>query len=315
MRVIEERDSRALVTWELAFEAARQALISAARDGVLFPAVVAHTDASGNRFSIKSGVIDGVAGLKIGSFWPGNATQGLPRHSSLILLFDMASGRIDTVIEASAANAFRTAAADAVAAQALARRDARTLAVFGAGNQAFHEVVALTKVRDIARVLVVSRNASSVRSFIDKLKSEGIDAIAADAYSACSSADIIVTATPAREPLFAADWIRPGTHIAAMGADGPGKQELPGELLQRAALFCDSSDQSLEIGEFQSIAATIRRGEATLTPIGAVLAGAHPGRRSDDEITIFDSSGIALQDLALARCIASRLDTLDDQHA
>jgi len=308
MRVISEHETNALVTWKMAFEAARQALMSAATDGTIFPPVVAVTGTAGNRFSIKAGVHDGATGLKIGSFWPGNAARGLPRHSSLILLFDEATGRIDTAIEASAANAFRTAAADAVAADTLARRDVRTLVVFGAGHQAFHEVTALSKVRAFERVLVVNRTAAATRSFIDKLAAHGIDSIAADARNACLAADVIVTVTGSREPLFHADWVRPGTHIAAMGADAAGKQELPRELFARATLFCDSPNQSVQIGEFQSIASRVQSAEMTLTPIGRVLLGEHPGRLSDDEITIFDSSGIALQDLALARIIASRLN-------
>lgn len=308
MRVILEHETNALVSWDMSFEAARQALISAASEGTVFPAVIAHTGESGNRFSLKAGVIDGTAGLKIGSFWPENAARGLPRHSSLILLFDAATGRIDTVIEASAANALRTAAADAIAADVLARRESHTVAVFGTGHQALHEVIALRRVRPVDRVLVVNRTEASTRSFIDKLHDDGVPAFAVDARTACKFADVIVTATASREPLFDADWIRPGTHIAAMGADGPGKQELPPALLSRATLFCDSPDQSVKIGEFQWIAAQVRNAEATLTPIGRVLLGEHPGRQSDDEITIFDSSGIALQDLALARCILSRID-------
>ena len=315
MRLITERETSALITRDIAFATAKEALIAAALDGVLFPAVIGHGADRGNRFSIKAGVIEGAAGLKVGSFWPNNPTQGLKRHSSLILLFDEATGRIDTIIEASAANAFRTAAADAVAASVLARADARTLAVFGAGHQAFHEVSALMALRAISNVLVVSRTKASADSLIERLDANGIAASRADARTACLSADIIVTVTPSREALFHADWIRPGTHIAAMGADGPGKRELPCELLGCATLFCDSPHQSIAVGEFQSIAGSVRCGDATITPIGSVLLGDHPGRQSDAEITIFDSSGIALQDLALARYITAQLDSADISHA
>jgi len=300
MRFIPEAETATLVTRELAFAAAREALIAAAADGVIFPAVIAHGADPANRFSIKSGVVGGAAGVKLGSYWPGNAAQGLPRHSSIILLFDEATGRIDTVIEASKANAFRTAAANAVAASVLARPDACALAVFGAGHQAFYEICALAEVRPLEQVLIVARSEASAAAQIDKLAKVGIAASAADARGACEAADIIVTVTPARAPLFEADWVRPGTHIAAMGADGPGKQELPPALLRRASLFADLPRQSVQLGEFQSIAAEAASGAATIAAIGAVLLGQHPGRRSADEITVFDSSGIALQDLALA---------------
>lgn len=314
MRLITEQQTAELVTPEIAFAAAREALIAAAGPGVLFPAVIAHGSDPKNRFSIKSGVIDGAAGLKVGSLWPDNAIHGLPRHSSIILLFDENTGRIDTIIEASAANALRTAAADAVAAAALARQGARTLAVFGTGHQAFHEVIALSGVRLIETVLIVGRSATSARSLAERLASRGIATEVTDARSACLAADIIVTATPARGPLFPADWIRPGTHIAAMGADGPGKQELPPELFDHAALFCDSPRQSIALGEFQSVAAKVSAGEVELTALGSVLLGEHPGRVSEAQITIFDSSGIALQDLALARHVLHRIGSPSTKH-
>ncbi len=124
-------------------------------------------------------------------------------------------------------------------------------------------------------------------------------AVAAGAQEACSAADMIVTVTPSREPLFDAAWVQPGTYIAAMGADGPGKQELPLALLARASLFCDLPEQSVKLGEFQSIAAEVASGDFVLTAIGSVLLGLHPGRVTDQDVTIFDSSGLALQDIVL----------------
>ncbi|MFD0935910.1 ornithine cyclodeaminase family protein, partial [Methylobacterium trifolii] len=132
MKFISEERSAALVTHAVAFEAAREALVAAARpDTTIFPAVLGHGSDPGNRFSIKSGATASVAGLKVGSFWPGNPARGMPRHNSLILLFDQERGRIDTVVEAGLVNAYRTAAADAVAASVLARPDSQVLAVFG----------------------------------------------------------------------------------------------------------------------------------------------------------------------------------------
>jgi ornithine cyclodeaminase len=303
MRFISEAESSALVTRELAFAAAETALTAAAGDGVVFPAVIGHGADPANRFSVKSGVAAGAAGLKVGSYWPGNAAQGLPRHSSIVLLFDEATGRIDTVIEASRANAFRTAAANAVAATALARPDSRVLAVFGAGHQAFYEATALAAVRPVERVLVVARSPASAASLVARLADAGIAAEAAKAQAACAAADMIVTVTPSRAPLFEADWVRAGTYIAAMGADGPGKQELPPALLRRASLFCDLPRQSVALGEFQWVAAEAAAGAVEVTAIGSVLTGAHPGRRSPGEICVFDSSGIALQDIAMARSL------------
>lgn len=312
MRFISEAETSKLVTRELAFDAAREALIAAASDGVLFPAVIGHGADPGNRFSVKSGVIAGTAGVKLGSYWPNNPAQDLPRHSSIILLFDEATGRIDTVIEASTANALRTAGANAAAASVLARGDAETLAVFGAGHQALFEIRALDAVRPIERVLIVARSAASADALIHKLAAFEISAAAVEARQACEAADMIVTVTPSRAPLFDADWIRPGTYIAAMGADGPGKQELPPALFDRAELFCDLPRQSVVLGEFQWVVDKVASGQVTLTAIGDVFLGRRPGRRSDSDITIFDSSGIALQDLALAlRIVGAQPTGLD----
>ncbi|MEV8441761.1 ornithine cyclodeaminase family protein [Actinosynnema sp. NPDC051121] len=304
MIFLSEEETRALVTRELAYEAARSALLEAADGGVLFPAVVGHGSSPANRFTVKSGAAAEAAGVKIGSYWPGNTERGLPRHNSVILLFDQAVGRIGAVVEAGFANAFRTAAADAVAADVLARPDARSLAVFGTGPQAWHECLALARVRDLEVVHVVARDADRGARFVADLAAEGLAAVLTGAEEACRSADVIVTATTARAPLFEAGWVRPGTHVASMGSDAEGKQELPVALLRSARLFCDWPAQSLVLGEFQHVP------DARPTALGDVLAGRAAGRSAADDVTVFDSSGIALQDLhlglALLRAAGSR---------
>lgn len=304
MRFISEAETARRVTREMAFASAWDALVAAATDGVTFPAALLPLGETGRRLSVKAGAMAARPGVKIGSFWPDNPANGLPSHSSLILLVDEETGRIDTIVEASRANAMRTAAADAVAASALARAEAETLAVFGAGQQAFFEIQALIAVRPIRQVLLVNRSPETAAGLVAKLAALEIPAAVADAEAACRAADIIVTATPARSALFEAEWVQDGAHIAAMGADGPGKQELPADLLRHATLFCDLPGQAVALGEFQSVADDVAAGDITLTAIGDVLLGRHPGRASAEEITIFDSSGLALQDLSLALRLA-----------
>lgn len=299
MNFMSEEESVALVSHEMAFEAAREALIAVVDDAVIFPAVLAHGSSPANRFSIKSAATGTFAGLKVGSFWPGNLDRGLPRHNSLILLFDQNVGRVEWVIEAGTVNAYRTAAADAVATDALARKDAAVLAIFGVGNQALYECLAIARIRAIKDVLVVARDAGRANVFIDTLRSAGLQAEQTDAQDACSRADIVVTATSAREPLFSADWIRPGTHVASMGSDAAGKQELPPELFERAALFCDHPAQAVVMGDLQHF----KGDRARIVALGDVLLGRTEGRTSSDQITVFDSSGIALQDLTMARSL------------
>ena len=297
MKFISENQSSALISHALAYEAASDALIAAASsDAVTFPAVIAQVSPAGQRFSVKSGATPDVVGLKVGSFWPGNDELGLPRHNSAILLIDRRDGRIEWVIEAGKVNAYRTAAADAVAVDALARKNASVLAIFGAGHQARYECLAISRIRSIENVLVVGRNPAKAAAFAEELRAEGLNASVTDARSACDLADIVVTATPARSPLFEADWIRPGTHVAGMGSDAAGKQELPPDLFDRAALFCDLPAQSRMIGEYQHFNGDPIR----IVAIGDVLTGRHSGRTAADQITVFDSSGISLQDLYVA---------------
>jgi len=281
-----------MIPHEIAFDAVKDALIAAAADGssTIFPAVIAHAARKQDVFTIKSGTTSTISGLKVGSYWPDNITKGHRNHNSTILLIDQASGKISSVVEAGEVNAYRTAAADAVAAVA------PTVAIFGAGHQALFECLALSRVLLIRNVLVVARDPVKARRFENQLKEHGLNAaVASSAQKACMHADIIVTATSARAPLFEAVWIRPGTHIACMGADSKGKQEIPASLYPLSRLFCDLPAQSRTIGEFQHVPTSVE-----VVAIGDVLAGGQRGRESKDDITIFDSSGIALQDLLVA---------------
>lgn len=301
MIYISEEDSAALISHEIAYEAVRAALVAATgAEGRIFPAVLGRSASSTNTFSIKSGSSEHLTGVKVGSFWSRNPERGLPRHNSTIILLDQETGRLSAVVEAGTVNAYRTAAADAVAADLLARKDAKSLAVFGAGNQARYEVMALAQIRSLEIVHVVARPSERRDAFVDLLQSRGLNAKISPAEEAVSTSDIIVTATPAREALFEASWVQPGTHVVSMGSDAPGKHELPRELLLTADLFCDLPSQSIIIGDYEQIRAQVTDGEIIITPIGEVIEGNAPGRKSDEAITVFDSSGIALQDLYVA---------------
>ncbi|MDG6105016.1 ornithine cyclodeaminase family protein [Dactylosporangium aurantiacum] len=301
MRLLSERRSAELVSDELALAAAREAFL-AARDGATFPVVAGHGIDPANRFTVKSGAMATAAGVKIGSYWPGNDALGLARHGSVVVVLDQGTGRVAAVVEAAAANAYRTAAADALAVQTLARADARVLTVIGTGHQALHEARAVSRTRPFGTVLIAGRRQDAADAMARRLRQVTTASVeVAGIEDGCRAADVLVTATTARQPLFAAEWIRPGTHISAMGADAAGKQELPAGLYGRGRLFCDLTGQSRAIGEFQHAPRT-----AAITPLGDVLHGTSAGRTGDDEITVFDSSGFALQDLALAVALLAR---------
>lgn len=296
MQHLTEAETSALVDEALALKAARAAFTD---DGTVFPVVVGRTGAEGERFTLKSGTSGDATGVKIGTYWLGNDKLGLPRHGSTTILLDPATGRLSAVIEAASANAMRTAAADALAVQTLAREDSSTLTVVGTGHQAYYEATAVTRVRSISRILITGRDELKAQALATRLEARlRIPAEATAADAAVRSADVLVTVTTSREPLFDADWLRPGTHVSAMGADAPGKQELPPALHTRAELFCDVLGQTRTLGEFQHAPL-----DAHITPLGDVLRGAAAGRTDAEQITVFDSSGFALQDLALAQHI------------
>jgi ornithine cyclodeaminase len=309
MRYLPEALTSRLVNYELAMEAVARAFICAAGEGSnSFPVVLGHAPDPGNRFSLKSASTSEVTGLKVGSYWHGNPDIGLPAHSSAILLFDARTGRVATHIEASLANCYRTAAADALAVRELARADARRLAIFGAGRQARFECEAIRQVRAIDEVLIVNRDEDKAEEFAVELRREGLQARVASAEEACPWAEIIVTVTGARAPLFDGSLVSPGCHVSSMGSDGPGKRELPLSILERGRVFCDYEPQSLMFGELQHAAEWVASGRLQPTNIGDLLLRRAVGRTSEDDITVFDSSGLALQDLFLGLRLLEAVD-------
>ncbi|WP_094219668.1 ornithine cyclodeaminase family protein [Streptomyces diastatochromogenes] len=302
---ITEEETAAVVDEDLALQAAREAF-AATVDGAVFPSLAVHGSDPRNRFTLKPSASATHAGVKIGSYWPGNPEQGLPRHHSTLLLLDQTIGRIAAVLEVGEANAYRTAAADALAVDLLARPGASTLAVFGTGHQAAYEVRAVSRVRPIDEVLIVGRDKDRAARMAADLAAEGRTATVAGAEEACARADVIVTATNARAddpPLFRARWVRPGTHVSSMGADAPGKRELDPGLFSVAHVFCDLPEQARRMGDSQHAPE-----ETVLTPLGEVLTGRATGRGDDADITVFDSSGIGLQDLYLGLALLKRMD-------
>lgn len=296
---ITEAQSSAAISHELAYAAVRRALIAASSsEAAIFPVVLGTASDPQNKFTVKSAADSSLTGLKVGSYFPTNDAANLPRHDSIILLFDQSKGRIGAIVEAGKLNAYRTAAADAVATDALARSDAQVLTLFGTGHQAAYEAQAIARIRPLTKIMVVGRNADRTGAFVTQLGEMGLPAEGAQAEIACRAADIIVTATTATKPLFQADWVRPGTHISSMGSDAIGKQELPPQLFAQSRLFCDIPEQSARIGEYQHAETGL-----PLTAIGSVLTNTTEGRRTVAETTIFDSSGIALQDLYIAESI------------
>ncbi len=260
------------------------------------------------RLGVKAGY-DGLSrhpGAKLGSYWSDNSLAGLANHGSTTLLLDDRTGRPCAFIAASYLTALRTAAADAVAVKHLAPLSASRLSILGSGHQAYYEALAVAQVRQLEQILIWGRDPAAAAQLALRLCEAGLPARAAKIEEAVEQAEILCTVTASSQPLFDAALVAPGTHISAMGADGPGKQELPGALVESALLFTDLVTQSVMIGEFQHACREGRVALNQIVPLGAVINGTALGRTSDRQMTIFDSSGVAVQDIAIGALVLER---------
>ena len=285
-----------------AIEAAFRALDRG--ESAVFPVVRGSGTDPTHSLGIKSGRdgSTGALGVKVGTSNPGNRARDLPTHTSMTLLFDDVTSAPQAVVQANYLNGLRTAAADALAVRELARTDATVLGVIGTGGQAVFEIAAIQAVRRLERVIVGTRSVTSSDAFVERVRARtGLTVQLVSIEQAVRQADILVTATPSTAPLFDAAWVKPGTHISAMGADRAGKMELPVELVAASRLYVDHAEQAVLIGESQH---AVRAGLLDITALrslGALLERRVEGRQSGDEITIIDSSGIAVQDIAAAQ--------------
>jgi ornithine cyclodeaminase len=242
--------------------------------------------------------------LKAVCIMPGNPARGLDAHQGLVTLFDGDSGVPTAILDAAAVTEIRTAAVTAVATSVLARRDARTLAILGAGTQARAHLRALAHVRGFEQVRVYAPTLAHARALADQAGDTGARlTVAPSAEEALRGADVVVTATSSREPVLRHAWLKPGAHINAVGASTPQARELDTATVAASALFCDSRESlGNEAGEFRlAIQEGLIAGEAHVrAELGEVLAGTAPGRRDAGELTLFRSLGIAIEDLAAA---------------
>ncbi len=251
----------------------------------------------------------GHALLKWVTSFPGNPTQGLPTVTGLVLVSDASNGMLRAVLDAGAVTALRTGAAAVLAAETLGRSDAQTAAVVGAGvNGKAAARTFLARGRDVALYDVDPQRAEAAVADLNTLQQSVAKSVGLDEALA---ADLLVTMTPGHEILLPESSLRPGQHVSLMGADGPGKAEIAVEELLRARIFADDWEQASHNGELvHAVDAGVIEGEQ-VTELGAVLAGEATGRESDDEITVFDSTGLAIQDLAIALAAMDRADELD----
>lgn len=243
-------------------------------------------------------------GLKSGGYWPGNAAKGLTNHQSTIFLFNPDNGKLRALVGGNYLTAVRTAAASAVSIAHLARKDSKVLGMVGAGHQSTFQLRAALEQRNFEKVIAWNKDADRLIVLQEIAEELGVPFESVEREELCKQADVIITITSAFEPLLMKEWVKPGTHIACMGTDTKGKQEVDANLIAAATVFTDEVAQSITIGEAQHAVASGAIKEESIITIGDVINGEHPGRTSDDEITIFDGTGVGLQDLAIASVAA-----------
>jgi ornithine cyclodeaminase len=303
MIIVPERLVAGLISEGAVFEAIEGVFAAMARgEARNFPVIretIGHADAL---YGVKSGFDKAglVLGLKSGGYWPDNMARGLTNHQSTVLLFDPDTGRVKAAVGGNLLTALRTAAASAVSIKHLARPDARVLGMIGAGLQSAYQMRAAARICKFDKVVGWNLHPEMLTRLADTAAELGLPFEAVDLPELGAQADVIITITSSFAPTLLSEHVRPGTHLACMGTDTKGKQEVEPALLLRARVFTDEVEQSVTIGEGQHAVAQGLIDADAITPLGAVIAGLAPGRTSPQEITLFDGTGVALQDLAVA---------------
>ncbi|MGZ3378627.1 MAG: ornithine cyclodeaminase family protein [Phenylobacterium sp.] len=303
MRLIDAAEVRANLTYEVCIAAVRGAMIalSAGETRQLLRSIMHFTD--GRMFGVMPGAMGDTAafGAKVLSVFPKNFEVGRPSHQGVVLMFDPVSGELACVAEASSITAIRTASASAVATDALARPDARRLAILGYGDQAQAHVEAIGKVRALTGVCVWGRSPDRAQAFADRAKHDlGIEVrVAATAREAVANADIICTVSASSEPVLQGVWVAPGTHVNLVGSSFAGPVEVDNDLVVRSRFIADYREGILKQGaEFLKAKQAGLIGDDHIAgEIGEVLSGRIEGRQSPDQVTAYKSIGHIVQDL------------------
>ncbi|WP_374634206.1 ectoine utilization protein EutC [Paracoccus sp. (in: a-proteobacteria)] len=292
---------------ETAIDVIEAAFATLAQGGVRMPPILSmHLPDRNAELDVKTAYVPGLSGfaVKISPGFFDNPARGLPSTSGLMVVLSRETGRVRAVLlDNGYLTDVRTAAAGGVAARHLSRPESSRAAIFGAGLQARMQLQALRLVRPISQAVIWARDAARAQRLAADLGGDGLQVRAEpDPERAAASADIIVTTTPASQPILRADWLRPGQHITAMGSDQPGKNELDPHCLSRADLYvADRLSQTRILGELRAaLAAGTAPEPAATAELGQIIAGQRPGRRSPDQITIADLTGTGVQDTAIA---------------
>ena len=303
MLLVPEREIANLMTRHAAFDAVEKVFAAmAANDAYNFPVIreaIGHEDAL---YGFKGGFDRAglTLGLKAGGYWPNNLEKfGHINHQSTVFLFDPDTGMPSAMVGGNLLTALRTAAASSVSIKHLARPDARVIGMIGAGHQSTFQLRAALEQRRFEKVIGWNYHPEMLPN-IEKVADEAGLPFEAVTLDGMQQADVIISITSAFAPSLMAQHVSAGCHIACMGTDTKGKQEVEAALIAKSTVFTDEVAQSISIGEAQHAIADGLITPHDITELGAVINGTHTGRSSDTEITIFDGTGVGLQDLAVA---------------
>lgn len=317
MRVLSNADVNDLLPMDAAIGIVDQTMRAVSAGAVTMPLRNVMPVGGGNMLGVMPGAVaeSGAFGVKLVSLFPNNPAAGHSSHQGAMVLFEATHGAAVAMMNADRLTALRTAAASAVATRALARQDATRLTLIGTGEQAETHLTAMCAVRAITDVTVLGRAPDRAAGFVDRMRAVHPDLgfhVATEGAHACAQADIICTVTSSPTPVLMADWVRPGTHVNAVGASIPTKQEIDEALTLAARLYTDYRASAL--AQAAEIILLIEAGQITPThilgEIGEVLDGTAPGRTGPSDITLYRSLGVIAQDIACARHVLDRATDL-----
>ena len=306
MIIVPEKEIANLIGRAESFDAVEAVFAAmASKDAYNFPVIreaIGHADAL---YGFKSGFDRKslALGLKSGGYWPGNEAKGLTNHQSSVILFDADTGKVKALVGGNLLTALRTAAASAVSIKHLAPQSAKVLGMIGAGHQSAFQLRAALEQRDFEKVIGWNRNPAKLSNLQEVAKQAGLPFEAVELDQLGRDADVIISIVSSQSAILKNAHVTGGTHIACMGTDTKGKQEVEAELVARATTFTDEVAQAISIGECQHAIADGSLVQGDITELGAVINGTHSGRTSEDEVTLFDGTGVGLQDLAVASAV------------
>ena len=304
VKIFTKHEIKKLLTMDMAIAAVERAFALQSEGKAIMPPklYLDFPDGKGD-FRAMPGFINGMAGMKWVSVYPNNPKSSLPTVSAIIILSDYETGQPLAIMDGTYITEIRTGAAGGVAAKYLARKNSSIVGILGAGTQAEKQLLALREIFPrLNQIKIFDLNTEASSKFARKLTERlGVEIHISRSVAEIADADILVTTTPSRRPVIGGNQVKSGTHINAIGADAPGKQELDPYILKRAKIVVDEIEQASHSGEINvPLSLGLLNRHHIWGTLGEVITGMKKGRENDEEITVFDSTGLAIQDIICA---------------